>query len=98
MFLKMKYTRMLLLCLPSDTCAFLPTHRPTPRIKWFKKGGELPEGKVKFENFNKTLVISSVSDEDSGDYICMASNKMGSIRHTISVQVKGQIQKDFLFF
>ncbi|XP_053339869.1 neurofascin homolog (chicken) a isoform X6 [Clarias gariepinus] len=61
---------------------------PTPRIKWFKKGGELPEGKVKFENFNKTLVISSVSDEDSGDYICMASNKMGSIRHTISVQVK----------
>ncbi|MCJ8744354.1 hypothetical protein PDJAM_G00117640 [Pangasius djambal] len=61
---------------------------PTPRIKWFKKGGDLPERKVRFENFNKTLSIVSVSDEDSGDYICMASNKMGSIRHTISVQVK----------
>ncbi|XP_053082943.1 neurofascin homolog (chicken) a isoform X15 [Pangasianodon hypophthalmus] len=61
---------------------------PTPEIKWFKKGGDLPERKVKFENFHKTLSIVSVSDEDSGDYICMASNKMGSIRHTISVQVK----------
>ncbi|XP_060714166.1 neurofascin homolog (chicken) a isoform X2 [Tachysurus vachellii] len=61
---------------------------PTPRIKWFKKGAELPEKKVKFENFNKTIHIVSVSDEDSGGYICMASNKMGSIRHTISVEVK----------
>ncbi|XP_060766007.1 neurofascin homolog (chicken) a isoform X13 [Neoarius graeffei] len=61
---------------------------PTPIIKWFKKGGDLPERKVKFENFNKTLCIVPVSDEDSGDYICMASNKIGSIRHTISVQVK----------
>ncbi|TST85784.1 Neurofascin [Bagarius yarrelli] len=61
---------------------------PTPGIKWFKKGGDLPERKVKFESFNKTLRIVSVSDEDTGDYICMASNKMGSIRHTISVQVK----------
>ncbi|KAK3512415.1 hypothetical protein QTP70_009841 [Hemibagrus guttatus] len=61
---------------------------PTPRIKWIKKGGDLPEKKAKFESFNKTMRIVSVSDEDSGDYICMASNKIGSIRHTISVQVK----------
>ncbi|XP_072521577.1 neurofascin homolog (chicken) a isoform X11 [Salminus brasiliensis] len=61
---------------------------PTPGIKWFKKGGDLPEKKVKFENFNKTLRIVSVSEEDSGDYVCMASNKIGSIRHSISVQVK----------
>ncbi|XP_030631986.1 neurofascin homolog (chicken) a isoform X2 [Chanos chanos] len=61
---------------------------PTPSIKWFKKGGDLPFKKVKFENFNKTLRIVSVSEEDAGDYICMANNKIGSIRHTISVQVK----------
>ncbi|XP_058230145.1 neurofascin homolog (chicken) a isoform X14 [Hemibagrus wyckioides] len=61
---------------------------PTPGIKWIKKGGDLPEKKVKFESFSKTMRIVSVSDEDSGDYICMASNKIGSIRHTISVQVK----------
>uniref|UniRef100_A0A667XSZ6 Neurofascin homolog (chicken) a n=1 Tax=Myripristis murdjan TaxID=586833 RepID=A0A667XSZ6_9TELE len=62
---------------------------PTPGIKWFKKGGELPgHNKVKFENFNKTLRIVSVSEEDAGQYICMASNHLGSIRHSISVQVK----------
>uniref|UniRef100_A0AAR2IUM7 Neural cell adhesion molecule L1 n=1 Tax=Pygocentrus nattereri TaxID=42514 RepID=A0AAR2IUM7_PYGNA len=61
---------------------------PTPNVKWFKNGGDLPERKVKFENYNKTLRIVSVSEEDLGDYVCMASNKIGSIRHSISVQVK----------
>lgn len=56
---------------------------------WYKKGGELPVGKTKLENFNKALRISNVSEEDSGEYFCLASNKMGSIRHTISVRVKG---------
>ncbi|XP_072212283.1 neurofascin isoform X8 [Excalfactoria chinensis] len=61
---------------------------PAPDIMWFKKGGELPAGKTKMENFNKALRISNVSEEDSGEYFCLASNKMGSIRHTISVRVK----------
>eukprot|EP00079_Xenopus_tropicalis_P033284 XP_017947055.1 PREDICTED: neurofascin isoform X4 [Xenopus tropicalis] len=61
---------------------------PTPDIMWYKKGGELPSRKLKFENFNKTLRIIGVSEEDSGEYFCQASNKMGSIRHTISVRVK----------
>ncbi|XP_058711470.1 neurofascin isoform X2 [Poecile atricapillus] len=61
---------------------------PAPDIMWFKKGGELPVGKTKLENFNKALRISNVSEEDSGEYFCLASNKMGSIRHTISVRVK----------
>ncbi|XP_071624405.1 neurofascin isoform X20 [Heliangelus exortis] len=61
---------------------------PAPDIMWFKKGGELPAGKTKLENFNKALRISNVSEEDSGEYFCLASNKMGSIRHTISVRVK----------
>lgn len=57
---------------------------------WYKKGGELPSQKLKFENYNKTLRISPVSEEDSGEYFCQASNRMGSIRHTISVRVKGK--------
>ncbi|KAM9519887.1 neurofascin isoform 11-T11 [Guaruba guarouba] len=61
---------------------------PAPDIMWYKKGGELPVGKTKLENFNKALRISNVSEEDSGEYFCLASNKMGSIRHTISVRVK----------
>ncbi|KAL2090878.1 hypothetical protein ACEWY4_013141 [Coilia grayii] len=61
---------------------------PTPSIKWFKKGGDLPMKRVRLERFNKTLRIINVSEEDSGDYNCMANNKIASIQHTISVQVK----------
>ncbi|XP_037620738.1 neurofascin homolog (chicken) a isoform X16 [Sebastes umbrosus] len=61
---------------------------PTPTIKWFKKGGDLPGRKVKFENYNKTLKIINVSEEDAGEYVCMANNHLGSIRHSILVQVK----------
>ncbi|XP_062998524.1 neurofascin isoform X12 [Elgaria multicarinata webbii] len=61
---------------------------PTPDIAWHKKGGELPAGRYKLENFNKALHIANVSEEDSGEYFCLASNKVGSSRHTISVRVK----------
>ncbi|XP_077582408.1 neurofascin homolog (chicken) a isoform X4 [Stigmatopora nigra] len=61
---------------------------PTPVIKWFKKGGELPSPKAKFENYNKTMKITNVSEEDAGEYVCMANNHLGSIRHSIFVQVK----------
>ncbi|XP_042318282.1 neurofascin isoform X14 [Sceloporus undulatus] len=61
---------------------------PTPDIVWHKKGGDLPAGRTKLENFNKALHIANVSEEDSGEYFCLASNKVGISRHTISVRVK----------
>lgn len=63
---------------------------PTPTIKWFKKGGDLPVQKVRFENYNKTLRIVNISEEDVGEYVCMANNHLGSIRHSIFVEVKGK--------
>ncbi|XP_041835720.1 neurofascin homolog (chicken) a isoform X6 [Melanotaenia boesemani] len=61
---------------------------PTPTIKWFKRGAELPARKVKLENHNKTLKIIGVSEEDAGEYVCLANNHLGSIHHSIFVQVK----------
>lgn len=77
---------------------FLPLlFSPTPTIKWFKKGGDLPAQKVKFEKFNKTLKIINVSEEDAGEYVCMAVSQLGSTRHSIFVQVKGEkLQKRYM--
>ncbi|XP_073771514.1 neurofascin homolog (chicken) a isoform X23 [Danio rerio] len=61
---------------------------PTPTITWSKRGGDLPTKKVRIGNFEKTLRILNVSEEDIGSYTCMASNRIGSIRHTVEVQVK----------
>lgn len=56
---------------------------------WHKKGGDLPSGRIKLENFNKALHIANISEEDSGEYFCLASNKVGISRHSILVKVKG---------
>uniref|UniRef100_A0A672N6H3 Neural cell adhesion molecule L1 n=1 Tax=Sinocyclocheilus grahami TaxID=75366 RepID=A0A672N6H3_SINGR len=61
---------------------------PTPFIKWTKDWEEMSMTGKKLENFNKTLRIKNVSMDDGGDYICTASNRMGSLDHVITVRVK----------
>ncbi|XP_040266840.1 neuronal cell adhesion molecule isoform X12 [Bufo bufo] len=61
---------------------------PTPAIRWNKEGAELPSNRVFYENFNKTLKIIGVSEEDAGKYRCSAHNDRGSIHHVITVIVK----------
>ncbi|XP_047245990.1 neuronal cell adhesion molecule a isoform X4 [Girardinichthys multiradiatus] len=61
---------------------------PTPAILWQKDGGRLPSGRTGFHNFNKTLKISDVNEDDAGDYRCTATNKLGSEQHIINVTVK----------
>lgn len=50
----------------------------------------------KLENFNKTLRVKNVSMDDGGDYICTASNRMGSLDHVITVRVKCRILHYFI--
>ncbi|KTG32092.1 hypothetical protein cypCar_00010880 [Cyprinus carpio] len=61
---------------------------PTPFIKWTKDWEEMSMTGKKLENFNKTLRVKNVSMDDGGDYICTASNRMGSLDHVITVRVK----------
>uniref|UniRef100_A0A3B4A4E3 Neural cell adhesion molecule L1 n=1 Tax=Periophthalmus magnuspinnatus TaxID=409849 RepID=A0A3B4A4E3_9GOBI len=60
---------------------------PTPNILWQKDGGELSKT-VSFQNFNKTLKISDVTEADAGNYRCIANNSYGSAYHIIKVTVK----------
>ncbi|XP_076840024.1 neurofascin isoform X1 [Brachyhypopomus gauderio] len=61
---------------------------PAPTIRWTKDWEELSMEGKKLENFGKTLRIKKISMEDGGDYICTASNRMGSLDHTVTVKVK----------
>ncbi|KAF7696031.1 neurofascin isoform X1 [Silurus meridionalis] len=61
---------------------------PAPTIKWTKDWERLSMDGMKLENFNKTLRITKISMDDGGDYICTATNRMGSMDHIITVKVK----------
>ncbi|XP_062850714.1 neuronal cell adhesion molecule a [Trichomycterus rosablanca] len=61
---------------------------PTPEISWTKLNGNLPSSRISFGNFQRTLNITSVTEEDGGDYVCLAKNHFGSVNHTITVVIK----------
>ncbi|XP_059182100.1 neuronal cell adhesion molecule a isoform X4 [Centropristis striata] len=61
---------------------------PTPEISWQKDGGELPNSRISFLNYKKTLKVSDVTEADGGDYRCTATNNLGTAYHIIKVTVK----------
>ncbi|XP_057185450.1 neuronal cell adhesion molecule-like isoform X7 [Triplophysa rosa] len=61
---------------------------PTPDISWNKVSGEIPSMRGSFPNYHKTLRIKEVSEADAGEYRCTASNRHGTVHHTIRVTVK----------
>ncbi|KAF3857301.1 hypothetical protein F7725_009160 [Dissostichus mawsoni] len=51
---------------------------PEPRIIWRTPSKKLVDAQYRIKVFpNGTLTIHSVTDKDSGDYLCVARNKMG---------------------
>ncbi|XP_068755522.1 uncharacterized protein [Montipora capricornis] len=62
------------------------TGHPTPEVKWSKLFGQLPQGRV-LRN-NTVMRLSDVRKADSGDYVCTATNILGSvIKKTLLVVV-----------
>ena len=53
------------------------TGYPTPVISWRKSSGQLPKGRVKYNN--SALQILNVRKEDSDFYFCSASNVLGRV-------------------
>ncbi|XP_051865112.1 neural cell adhesion molecule L1-like isoform X2 [Pristis pectinata] len=61
---------------------------PTPTVHWERLDGNLPSGRISYENFNKTLKIHNVVEDDDGEYRCAVRNRQGQVKHTYSVSVE----------
>ncbi|XP_044539072.1 neural cell adhesion molecule L1-like, partial [Gracilinanus agilis] len=61
---------------------------PTPTIKWSYPSNQMQAGRVTYQNFNKTLRLVRVEEEDDGEYRCWAENALGSAQHVYYVTVE----------
>lgn len=73
---------------------FLTAHvtgDPDPQIQWIKNNKPLSSSEVvdlKYKNGIAKLTINEVYPEDEGEYICKATNVMGSAETTCQLKVK----------
>ncbi|XP_078144123.1 basement membrane-specific heparan sulfate proteoglycan core protein [Centroberyx gerrardi] len=65
---------------------------PVPEIKWSKLGEELPP--KCFQEVN-VLTVPRVSHEDSGTYVCTASNKQGKVEAFTTLNVHERVMPYF---
>ncbi|XP_008102105.1 neural cell adhesion molecule L1 isoform X3 [Anolis carolinensis] len=61
---------------------------PTPSVEWVHKNRLNVYPNVVFENAKKTLRILNVTDDDDGEYECIATNDHGKIVLTYTVNVE----------
>ncbi|XP_042159704.1 basement membrane-specific heparan sulfate proteoglycan core protein isoform X11 [Oncorhynchus tshawytscha] len=65
---------------------------PVPAIKWSKLDGELPP---KCRQVVNTLTVPEVTHEDSGIYVCTASNKQGKVEALTTLKVHDRVMPYF---
>uniref|UniRef100_A0A8C9YGI2 Heparan sulfate proteoglycan 2 n=1 Tax=Sander lucioperca TaxID=283035 RepID=A0A8C9YGI2_SANLU len=58
---------------------------PPPQVTWTKAGGQLSSN---HRMVNNSLVLPTVGRQDSGEYICTATNNMGTTEVTIMLDVE----------
>ena len=55
------------------------TGNPVPTISWTRDGSPLnASGRISFSDDKKRLTITNVKRTDSGEYQCVAENRVGS--------------------
>uniref|UniRef100_G3VKM3 Neural cell adhesion molecule L1 n=1 Tax=Sarcophilus harrisii TaxID=9305 RepID=G3VKM3_SARHA len=69
---------------------------PTPTIKWSYPSNQMQAGRVTYQNFNKTLRLVRVEEEDDGEYRCWAENTLGMAQHVYYVTVEDLTRDDKL--
>ena len=74
-------------------CRLEPVNDPNLKVEWFINGKSIPSGH-RFKSRNDfgyvALDILYAYPEDSGTYMCKATNKLGEAVNTCSVQVTGK--------
>uniref|UniRef100_H3D4F7 Heparan sulfate proteoglycan 2 n=1 Tax=Tetraodon nigroviridis TaxID=99883 RepID=H3D4F7_TETNG len=65
---------------------------PAPEIRWSKLEGELPSKCLQEVN---VLTVPRVAHEDSGTYVCTASNKQGKVEAFTRLQVHERVMPYF---
>lgn len=64
---------------------------PSPEISWYKDANPVePAATIGIFNDGTELRISSIRQEDIGDYTCIAKNGEGQISHTARVIIAGK--------
>ncbi|KAJ1521159.1 hypothetical protein ONE63_002854 [Megalurothrips usitatus] len=66
---------------------------PEPKIKWTRKGRKLPNGHR--EHHGSELHFSHVGPKHSGDYVCSATNALGTVHHNFVLTVSAGPEVDF---
>ncbi|KAM9785538.1 neural cell adhesion molecule L1.2 [Neosynchiropus ocellatus] len=61
---------------------------PTPKVSWLRKDGEMSETRASRRMSDRRLIFTNISEADTGEYQCIASNSQGKITHTYSVFVE----------
>uniref|UniRef100_A0A8C9YF87 Heparan sulfate proteoglycan 2 n=1 Tax=Sander lucioperca TaxID=283035 RepID=A0A8C9YF87_SANLU len=70
---------------------------PTPKLTWLKNGGQIPPQARMDRTDIGTLLIPNIQMSDSGTYMCVGSNSIGSNSAPIKVSViKGELSYTFM--
>lgn len=61
---------------------------PFPQVSWFRNGSAILETeRTKYYNRNQIVIIREVKLTDGGEYLCRASNAIGTVKKAVTVKV-----------
>ncbi|KAK3801367.1 hypothetical protein RRG08_059069 [Elysia crispata] len=62
---------------------------PTPTVAWTRPGGRPFTSNTEVRQSSGVLVFNGITAEEQGEYVCSATNQMGTVTATVSVRVEG---------
>lgn len=74
----------------SSPCYLVCVCRPTPKVKWTKKDGDLEKTSGQVDDYGRQLRFYNITEGDDGEYECRAFNDHGSTSHRFTLSVEGR--------